>query len=260
MSEMSCYIWNMSSLTNALAILSSFKQSAPELGVTELASRLALPKSSVSRLMSELESGGFLERTPDRRYRPGVELLRIGSLYKLGLPPVDRIDAELKTLLSRYPASGYIAINRGIDTVVLRMREGTSAIRFIVPEGSIVPAFSVGIGKAILARLSDGELEDLLPAHAHCDEPFYDLPKDRLMEELQEIRQRRWADLRDMAHRGVDAVAIAIKPEEGDAVGIALSFMTSTAGCYRDEMIEALLQIGERLGPALGDAYWRPRS
>lgn len=247
----------MSSLSNALAILSTFEQSQPELGVTELAQKLSLPKSSVSRLMSELEQSGYLERTNDRRYRPGPEMLRIGSLYKFGVLPMDRIDAAIKALVARFPASGYIAINRGIDTVILRLREGTSAVRFIVPEGSVVPAFTVAIGKAILARMSDQELAELLPERATCADPFYDLSREDLMLELAEARQRRWADLRDMAQRNVDAIAIAITPAGGDPIALALSFMISTPSVTREEIIDALLEVGTTLGTALGDPYWR---
>lgn len=248
----------MSSLSNALAILSSFSRATAELGVSELSLKLDLPKSSVSRLMAELEAKGFLERTESRRYRPGGELLRIGSLYKTGVLPIDRIDAELKTLVNRFPASGYIAINKGIDTVVLRMREGISPLRFIVPEGSIVPAFTVAIGKALLARLTDAELEVQLPARARCDNPFYDMAKADLLAEIAEGRQRKWLDLRDMAGRGIEAVATSIQPAGGEPIGIALSFMTSTAPVSaRLEMRDALLNLARGLGVSLGDSYWQ---
>ena len=247
----------MSSLTNALALLSSFHQSTPELGVSELAAKLGLPKSSVSRLMSEMERLDYLERTPDRRYRPGHELLRIGSLYKFGVLPVDRIDTEIKRLVARFPASGYVAVNKGINTLILRMREGTSPVRFIVPEGSVVPAFTVAIGKAVMARMTDQELEALLPERATCETPFYDLSKERLMEELQEIRRRRWADLRDMAQRGVDAVGIAIKPDGGEVIGMALSFMATMPMTTRHDVVDAMLEVGTTLGTALGDPFWR---
>lgn len=248
----------MSSLSNALAILSSFSRSVPELGVSELSVKLDLPKSSVSRLMAELESKGFLERTESRRYRPGGELLRIGSLYKTGVLPIDRIDSELKALVNRFPASGYLAINKGVDTVVLRMREGSSPLRFIVPEGSIVPAYTVAIGKAVLARLSDSELEARLPERARCDNPFYDLSKGELLAELRQGRERKWFELRDMAGRGIDAVATSVQPAGAEPIGIALSFMTSTASAAdKAEMRDALLHVARTLGLSLGDSYWQ---
>lgn len=246
----------MSSLSNALALLSAFGRTTPELGVTELANQLSLPKSSVSRLMAELERAGYLERTEARRYRTGAELFRVGSLYKHGSLPIDRIDAELKSALSRLPASGYVSINKGMETVILRMREGVSQVRFVVPEGSVVPAFTVAIGKAVLSRLSDAELDRIVPAHLHSDDPYYDLSKSDFLAELREGRARRWIELRDMANRGVAAFAAALIPTGGEPIGFAFSFMANTPEPVRAEMLDMLLGIGKTLGPALGDDYW----
>lgn len=248
----------MSSLANALSILSSFSRSSPELGVSELALALNLPKSSVSRLMSELEASGYLERTSSRRYRPGGELLRVGSLYKTGVLPIDRIDAEIKDLVMRYPASAYIAINRGIDTVVLRMREGISHLRIIVPEGSVIPAYTLAIGRALLARMSDAELDMQLPEHMTYVEPFYEQSKEALLEEIREGRARKWFELHDMAGRGIDAVATSVQPAGSEAVGIALSFMSSTVSPGMKTMMrESLLGIARNLGQSLDDSYWQ---
>ena len=174
--------------------------------------------------------------------------------------PIDRIDTELKTLVARFPASGYIAVNKGIETVILRLREGTNEIRFIVPEGSVVPAFTVAIGKAVLARMTDDQLEAILPEQATCAHPVYSLSKERLLEEIYEIRHRRWAELRDQAQRGVDAVAIAIKPAEGETIGMALSFMVTTRMGVRHDIVDAMLEVGTLLGNALGDPFWRQES
>jgi len=247
----------MSSLTNALAILSSFERNAPELGVSELAERLGLPKSSISRLMSEMEREGFLERTPSRRYKPGAQLLRLGSLYKFGDPPIDRIDTAIREALKRFPATGYIAINRGVETVILRMRESQTAIRFVVPEGSIVPAFTVAIGKAIMARMTDQQIAERLPEVAISDDPYYRKSREALIEELQVGRQRHYFELFDMAGRAVDAVATTIAPADGDPIGFAFSFVANTPAETKQEMIEWLLATGQSLGQVLGDPYWR---
>ena len=56
----------------ALRLLKAFSAEDPELGITELAKRLGLAKSTVHRLTSTLVVGGFLERNlPNDRYRLG---------------------------------------------------------------------------------------------------------------------------------------------------------------------------------------------
>ena len=62
-----------------LALLASFEDSRPELSVTEMADALGVHKSTASRLAATLERTGFLTRS-GRRYRLGVEIIRLGTL------------------------------------------------------------------------------------------------------------------------------------------------------------------------------------
>jgi DNA-binding IclR family transcriptional regulator len=63
----------------ALAVLAAFDDGQEELGVTELARALGVHKSTASRLAAMLERTGFLTRS-GKRYRLGVEIIRLGSL------------------------------------------------------------------------------------------------------------------------------------------------------------------------------------
>jgi IclR family KDG regulon transcriptional repressor len=64
------------SAERALSILKEFSLEMPERGVGELSQDLGLRKSTVSRLMSTPERGGFLSRNPQtRRYRLGIDLI-----------------------------------------------------------------------------------------------------------------------------------------------------------------------------------------
>lgn len=247
----------MSSLSNALKMLSSFSADTPRLGVTDLATAHGLPKSTVSRTMKELEAAGFVERPTGRLYQAGPELFRIGSLYRTTDVPLDRIDGHLKALVARFPASGYIAINRGLDCIILRMREGSWNVRFIIPEGSVLPAFTVAVGKAILARLDADELRALIPPRLVCTSPHYVATKRAFLDELAEVRERGWADLNDMAGRGIDAIAIAVRVSDVEAIGIALSFMSATTtAAKRAEMVDSLLAVGRDLGSTFRDEAW----
>ena len=58
----------LSSVTSALRLLKAFTADASELGITELAKRLGLAKSTVHRLASTLVAEGFLEQA-EGRYR-----------------------------------------------------------------------------------------------------------------------------------------------------------------------------------------------
>src|SRR5437867_6538180 len=72
---------SIQSVERAVAVLKLFGEHEPELGVTELARRLKLHKSTVSRLLSTLEAGGFVQQDPrSSRYRLGLQLATLAGL------------------------------------------------------------------------------------------------------------------------------------------------------------------------------------
>jgi DNA-binding IclR family transcriptional regulator len=68
----------LSSVANSIRLLTSFSGEEDELGITTLANRLRLAKSSVHRLATTLASAGFLEQnTETGKYRLGVALFAL---------------------------------------------------------------------------------------------------------------------------------------------------------------------------------------
>ena len=69
-----------SPISNAVAVLRCFSVDEPLLGVTDIATRVGLHKSSVSRILSILEAEGLVERDePTRRFRLGLGIIGIAG-------------------------------------------------------------------------------------------------------------------------------------------------------------------------------------
>src|SRR5512132_3005425 len=67
-------------VVNAIAVLRSFTADEPLLGVTEIANRVGLHKSTVSRILATFEQEGLVERDPDtRRFRLGLGLIAVAG-------------------------------------------------------------------------------------------------------------------------------------------------------------------------------------
>ena len=72
------------SVKRAFSILRCFSLDRPELGVTQISRELGVHKSTVSRLISTLESERIVIRNPKAgRYRLGVGLLELSGLVTL---------------------------------------------------------------------------------------------------------------------------------------------------------------------------------
>src|SRR4051812_35646244 len=71
----------LSSVAMAIRLLKAFSESDIEIGVSALAQRLKVAKSTVHRLAVTLVSEGLLEQNPEtERYRLGVGLFALGTL------------------------------------------------------------------------------------------------------------------------------------------------------------------------------------
>src|SRR2546421_12700879 len=73
----------LSSVANSIRLMTSFSGEEDELGITTLATRLRLAKSTVHRLATTLTGAGFLEQNSETgKYRLRVALFELGALVR----------------------------------------------------------------------------------------------------------------------------------------------------------------------------------
>ncbi|MDN5634667.1 IclR family transcriptional regulator [Brevibacterium sandarakinum] len=104
-------------IENTVSILRCFSPDRQELGVTEIAPRVGLHKSTVSRILTALEAQGIVEQESSRRYRLGLGILAIaGPLL-----------ADLDVRRAAYPILQDLT-RRTEETSALIVWNGTEAI------------------------------------------------------------------------------------------------------------------------------------
>ncbi|MGH8270226.1 MAG: helix-turn-helix domain-containing protein, partial [Steroidobacteraceae bacterium] len=72
----------LSSVANAILLLKAFSDEQSELGISALAQRLHLAKSTVHRLASTLVEASMLEQSANGQYRLGLAVFELGSLVR----------------------------------------------------------------------------------------------------------------------------------------------------------------------------------
>ena len=102
------------SAERALALLTSFEDGRIELGVTEMARLLGVHKSTASRLAMALERAGFLSRH-GKRYRLGVEIIRLGALALRSFDIVERMQPAMEKLSRQTGETVNLAVPDGTD-------------------------------------------------------------------------------------------------------------------------------------------------
>jgi IclR family transcriptional regulator, pca regulon regulatory protein len=155
--------YNIEALARGLDILELFSPQSPALNMTDVLSRLHLSKSTIFRLLSTLETLGYLERDPaTRRYRPSIKVLHLGfavinslEVRQVARPYLERLAQELEETVSLCVLDGDHV------TYVDRVRN-QSIVGVSLKVGSRIPAHCASIGKVLLANLTSDELDRFL--------------------------------------------------------------------------------------------------
>ena len=142
----------LSSVTSALRLLKVFSAEQPELGISELARRMGLAKSTVHRLASSLAAEGFLEQNPDDgRYRLGLSLFTLGTQVRRRMDVTHEAKPHLDVLRDQTGETVHLAVLDGSNIVYLFNIESRQAIRMHSYLGVHMPAFCTSEGRALLA-------------------------------------------------------------------------------------------------------------
>ena len=202
---------SIQSVERAVAVLKLFGEAEPELGVSELARRLKLHKSTVSRLLATLQARGLVARDGDR-FLPGPELARLGSLAIRGFALVKVARDPLARLAEETGEAVNLAV-REDDRVLNVYQVGTAHFVGVKDwTGRATPLHCSANGKALLA------FGDSLPAElpALTDRTITD--PGVLRAELERVRERGFAVALEELEVGLHAVAAPVLDWSGESV------------------------------------------
>ncbi len=129
----------VASVERALCLLGAFDAQTRSVGLTELAERVGLPKSTVLRLMGSLVAYGYVRMTPDGRYQLGPSVLRLAAVYQKTVQPEDVIRPVLERLSATSGESASLNIREGELQVCLYRIDSAHALRDHIRAGECFP-------------------------------------------------------------------------------------------------------------------------
>ncbi|WP_216205023.1 IclR family transcriptional regulator [Amycolatopsis aidingensis] len=145
-------------------LLTAFRPGDEALGVSELARRTALPKSSVHRLTGHLRAHGLLEPAGRGGLRLGLRLFEIGQLATRQRGIVDAARPYLADLREATRNTVHLAVLEGTEVVYLDILRGPDAPRLPSRIGGRFPAHATAVGKAILAHSPESVVDTVVRA------------------------------------------------------------------------------------------------
>ncbi len=141
----------LKSVASALDVLECFAVDG-ELGVSDIARKLGIAKSTAHRLLTTLCSRGIAEQNPDTgHYRLGLHLYELGQLAQarsvlrhVALPTMTRLAESTGHTVN-------LAVADGPDVVFLERLVNSADVRFLGHAGRRYPSHCTSSGKAIAA-------------------------------------------------------------------------------------------------------------
>jgi len=210
------------------ALLNAYQPRDDALGVSELARRSGLPKSTVSRIIHGLVEHQFLERV-GTDVRLGLRLFELGEsatrprdLRKLAL-------ASMSDLRNAVNLTVHLAVLEGTEVVYIEILPARGTPPLPSRVGGRMPAYATGVGKALLAWSSADVIETVVDGGLIARGPNTITDPGRLKRELARIRDAGVAYEQEESGPGVACAATAVLSADGHPV-VALS----AAGWSRD--------------------------
>jgi DNA-binding IclR family transcriptional regulator len=237
---------------------------APELGLSELARRIGVAKSTAHRTCSVLVARGLLDRSPTGGYRLGLRLVEYGHLATARSAIKDRGLPLLVELRNALGETVQIGVPAGVDVVYVERVEGVHALRYATENSRRSPLHRSSAGKALMAfhpELLDARVRAGLPASTG----YTIVVADVLAAELTRIRDRGYARSVDETELGMSSLAVPVQGPSGDQVVAAISMVGPTTRVVGEHEARhvSILQAGARSlseAVAKGDYTLRRRS
>lgn len=235
------------SATRTLNIIEYVVAHPRPLVAQEIATALGIPVSSLSYLLATLVERDYLVRE-GRRYSPGPGLERLqmrAEAYSLA----DRAAPLVRTLRIQLNETTSFFVREGWEVEALVTESSEQALRYAVPTGNRLPMHALASGKALLAKLTDADLDRYFAESERTRfTPSTVIAEKPLRREIEQIRKTGFAFTDEEFSLGIIGIGRAVMIG-GEAAG-AFSVAIPKVRC--DEATRArIMDLLERTGGLL---------
>ncbi len=236
-----------------LELLSDVKDG---MGVTEIAGRIGLNKSTVHRILNAMAVRGYIERVNGRGvYRNGLKLVDLASVHLNSIELKTEARPYLRELTQRMNLTTHLATLDGTEAVYIDKVDVESSLRLYSQIGRRISVHCSALGKSLLSGLTDAEISDRLERCMFAKHTEHTLTSSReLLRQVGEVRTCGFAVDDEEHEAGVRCIAAPILDYRGRVVAaISLTGPASIVSKEREQEIGVLVKgvagdISRRLG------------
>lgn len=229
------------SLRRGVQVLEALRTSPAHLSARELAVQLALPKSTVQRLLHTLEECDLAAQDPrSRKYHLGPRTLAFGTAYRARLDLRSIALPHMVGLRDRTGETIGLTVPVGSERMYLEQVHSHSELRTTAEVGRPYPLWTGAPGRVLLSARSDAEIRHLLSeVGAAALQVVSPHTESALWEAIEQVRKQGYATAFEETIPGINTVAAPVH-DEAHAVVAVLSIAGSSAR-FTDEAMQRVL-------------------
>jgi DNA-binding IclR family transcriptional regulator len=207
------------SVDRAAALLLALGDSSGEAGVTELARRLGLHKSTASRLLATLQRRGLVEQDEETgKYRLGLVVIRLAEQAERSLDLKGIAYPELEHLARATRETVSLGILQGDAYLTVAQVDGPNMVACPDWTGRASPLHCTASGKVILAALAERDVLRIARPGLEARTERTITTLETLMEELAKVRRRGFATAFSEWIAGTNAIAVPVLDARGRVI------------------------------------------
>lgn len=209
------------SVERAFRILEEIARNRQGIGLSELSRRVGLHNSTAFHLVKTMVALGYVRQLGDsKRYSVGRPLFALAASCLDDIELVRVATPVLETLSRATGECSHIAVRSGDNVVIVARTAGTGAFQLTDRVGVVRPAYCTGLGKVLLAALTDEQLDRYLEVtELRPFTPRTITDRVRLHEEIVAVRRNAVAFDDCEFNAEVRCVAVPVRDFTGNVAG-----------------------------------------
>jgi DNA-binding IclR family transcriptional regulator len=248
------YIIN--SIIRGCNILRCISRERRHFKISELARQLQLDRSTTYRILLSLESCGFVEK--DERtgeYSLGMTAFEIGNAFLSQMDFIKISKPIMADLALKVQETVHLAVLSDTEIVYVDKSDSPRTLGVMSKIGQRAPVYCTALGKVLLAHQSEDDqlrISKEVKMRAFTENTI--TSRERLMEELREIRQQGYSFDRREYEEEVECIAAPIRDHLGNVIA-ALSISgpqkkigTPDEGQFVGQVVEGAALISSKMG------------
>lgn len=229
-------------ISRAADILQSLGSHPDGLSLREIAQFVKLPRSTVQRIVNSLEEANLvIAASPTSGFRLGPTVTRLAEavrpfdIARMARPLVVQLSSETGETVD------FSILSHG-KAVVVDQISGIHPLQAVSAIGTSLPLHGSASGKALLAALSEKELEALRPQiQLKPMTKNTAISWDQLKLELEMIRETGLAFDQEEYMPGITSVATVVRGPGGELAAVSLPVPAERFRAKEKQLVEALV-------------------